>query len=74
MNEHAFYPVKICCHADIFKNIDARFAQDMVNIITNLSETGKAKLRQLYGNSDNEGLGSFLMSELNHYRANRGQS
>jgi hypothetical protein len=74
MNEHAFYPVRVRCHADIFKNIDTRFAQDLVNIIENLSETGRAKLRQLYDNSDNDGMGKFLTLELLHYRANRGQS
>jgi hypothetical protein len=74
MNEHAFYPVNVICHADIFKNIDRRVAQDLVTILTDSSDTTKAVIRQAIDRMDYDGLGKLLMSELNHYRANRGQS
>ena len=64
--------LRLTCPADIFRNIDLRFAEDMALVIANLSETGKAKLRDMHDRCDEVGMGRFIMAEMNHYRANRG--
>lgn len=74
MNEHIFYPVRVKCHADIFKNIDRRVAQDLTTVISSASDTTLCVMRQAIDRMDYEGLGKLLVLELNHYRANRGQS
>ena len=74
MNEYIFYPVKVRCHADIFRNIDRCVAQDLTTVISNASDTMLCVLRQAIDRMDYEGLGKLLVLELNHYRANRGQS
>jgi hypothetical protein len=69
--EHPFHPLKVNCPADIFRNIDMRVSQDLITILTHASDTTRAKLRQLIDRMDYEGLGKFVIDELNHYRWSR---
>ena len=71
MTEHPFHPLKVNCAGDIFKNIDMRVSQDLIMILTHASDTTRAKLRQLIDRMDYEGLGKFVIDELNHYRWSR---
>lgn len=56
----------------VHRNAAAGYAKDLEKVISNLSETGMAKLFALHLSGNHEALGAFLDSEMLHYRINRG--
>ena len=64
--------LRLSCHADIFKNIDSRYCEDWIKVMSGFGETQRGLFRKLIEEGNGKELIEFMTTEMSHYRDNRG--